>query len=333
MTSKILVTGGAGYIGSHTSYACLDEGFEVVILDDLSTGVAHAISPEARFIEGDVADRELLARIFKEEKPDAVLHFAGRIVVPESVENPIKYYQENTCTSLGLLHEMVKADIGTILFSSTAAVYDPDNGGDALPEDALKVPLSPYGQSKLMTEAMIRDIGVAHGLGAGILRYFNVAGADPKGRVGQSTPNATHLLKIASQVATGKREFMEVYGEDYETRDGTCVRDYIHVSDLASAHVETLKHVLSVGGQITMNCGYGRGATVKEVIAAAERVTGSPIDARPADRRAGDAPSLVADVSRIRETLPSWQPKHETLEEMAETAIAWEEKLKTLNSA
>ncbi|MEO1398343.1 MAG: NAD-dependent epimerase/dehydratase family protein, partial [Pseudomonadota bacterium] len=223
--------------------------------------------------------------------------------------------------------------VGTILFSSTAAVYAPDPEGAALGEEAAKMPLSPYGQSKLMTEAMIRDVGIAHGLQAGILRYFNVAGADPAGRVGQSTPNATHLLKIASQVATGKRPYMEVYGEDYDTRDGTCIRDYIHVTDLAAAHVETLKHVLSAGGQITMNCGYGRGSTVKEVIAAAESVFGSSIDARPAERRAGDAPVLVSDNTKIKETLPAWVPQHDTLEEMARSAIAWEEKLKTLNSA
>ncbi len=333
MAEKILITGGAGYIGSHTAYACLDDGFEVAILDDLSTGVEHAISPNAEFIRGDVADRSLLEKVLKGGGFTAVLHFAGRIVVPESVENPIKYYQENTCTSLGLLHEIVKAEVSTILFSSTAAVYAPNDDGAALPEEALKMPLSPYGQSKLMTEMMIKDVGIAHGLQAGILRYFNVAGADPQGRVGQSTPNATHLLKIASQVATGKRPYMEIYGEDYDTRDGTCIRDYIHVSDLAAAHVETLKHVLSEGGQVTMNCGYGNGSTVKEVIAAAEKVTGGTIDARPAERRAGDAPVLVSDNSKIKETLPGWVPKHDRLEDMASSAIAWEEKLKTLNSA
>ncbi|NRA29715.1 MAG: UDP-glucose 4-epimerase GalE [Parvularculaceae bacterium] len=333
MSEKVLITGGAGYIGSHTSYACLDDGLDIVVLDDFSTGVEHAVSPQAELVRGDVADRSLLKKLFSDGSIKAVLHFAGRIVVPESVENPIKYYQENTATSLGLLAEMVEAEIPTILFSSTAAVYAPREDGAPLEEDALKLPLSPYGQSKLMTEAMIRDVGIAHGLQAGILRYFNVAGADPQGRVGQSTPNATHLLKIASQVATGKRSHMDIYGTDYATSDGTCIRDYIHVSDLAAAHVETLKHVMSAGGQITMNCGYGRGATVKEVIAAAETVFGSTIDARPAERRAGDAPILVSDNTRIKETLPSWQPQHDSLEEMAKSAIAWEEKLKTLNSA
>lgn len=333
MSEKVLITGGAGYIGSHTSYACLDDGLEVVIVDDLSTGVEHAIPPQATFVRGDIADRDLLRKVLTDHAITAVMHFAGRIVVPESVENPIKYYQENTATSLGLLAEMVGAGVGTILFSSTAAVYAPDPAGAALSEEAAKLPLSPYGQSKLMTEAMIRDVGLAHGLQAGILRYFNVAGADPRGRVGQSTPNATHLLKIASQVATGKRPYMEIYGEDYDTRDGTCIRDYIHVSDLAAAHVETLKHVLSAGGQVTMNCGYGRGATVREVIAAAESVFGSTIDARPAERRAGDAPVLVSDNTKIKETLPGWVPKHDTLEDMARSAIAWEEKLKVLNSA
>jgi UDP-glucose 4-epimerase len=291
-----------------------------------------AIPAEARFVAGDVSDRALLDRLFAENEFSAVLHFAGRIVVPESVENPIKYYRENTVASLGLLEAMVAAGVPAIIFSSTAAVYEPREDGAPLPEDAEKVPLSPYGQSKLMTEAMIRDIGVAHGLSAGILRYFNVAGADPMGRTGQSTPNATHLLKIASEVATGKRDHMEIFGEDYATKDGTCVRDYIHVSDLADAHVQTLAHVLEHGGQVTLNCGYGRGATVKEVIAAAEAVTGGSIDARPAPRRPGDAPVLVSDNSLIRKTLPGWQPRHDSLEEMARTAIAWEKRLAVLNS-
>jgi UDP-glucose 4-epimerase len=331
MSTHILVTGGAGYIGSHTAHALLDEGFEVTILDDLSTGVEHALPVEADFVRGDVADTALLGRLLSGGFA-AVIHFAGRIVVPESVENPLKYYRENTAASLGLLTEMVAAGAPPLLFSSTAAVYAPGEEGAALEEDAPKAPLSPYGQSKLMTEMMIRDAGLAHGLPAGILRYFNVAGADPKGRAGQSTPNATHLLKIASQVATGKRDHMEIFGTDYPTRDGTCIRDYIHVADLASAHVETLKHVLEHGGQTTMNCGYGRGSTVREVIAAAQKVTGGEIDARDADRRAGDAAVLVSDNSLIKKTLPGWQPKHDTLEKMARTAIAWEERLKVLNS-
>jgi UDP-glucose 4-epimerase len=331
MSNNILVTGGAGYIGSHTVHALLDDHFNVTILDDLSTGVEHAIPAEAEFVRGDVADTALLKKLLSKNF-DAVIHFAGRIVVPESVENPLKYYRENTATSLGLLTEMVAANMPAILFSSTAAVYAPNDEGAALGEEALKTPLSPYGQSKLMTEAMIRDVGIAHGLSAGILRYFNVAGADPKGRVGQSTPNATHLLKIASEVATGKRDHMQIFGTDYPTKDGTCVRDYIHVSDLAAAHVETLKHVLEHGGQTTMNCGYGRGSTVREVIAAAEKVTGGTIDARDTDRRPGDAPALISDNSRIKETLPNWKPQHDSLEEMARTAIAWEERLKVLNS-
>ncbi|MEO1043130.1 MAG: UDP-glucose 4-epimerase GalE [Pseudomonadota bacterium] len=331
MSETILVTGGAGYIGSHTSYACIDAGLRVIVLDDLSTGSEHCIPAAAEFVRGSVDDRILLQQLFRDEPIKAVFHFAGRIIVPESVENPIKYYAENTGASLGLLAEMVAAEVPTILFSSTAAVYEPRTDGAPLEEEAAKAPLSPYGQSKLMTEAMIRDIGRAHGLQAGILRYFNVAGADPHGRTGQSGANATHLLKIASQVAVGARPYMEIYGEDYPTPDGTCIRDYIHVSDLASAHVETFNHVMSAGGQITMNCGYGRGSTVKEVIAAAERVTGQTIDARAADRRAGDAPILVSDTTKIRETLPSWQPAHDSLEEMARTAIAWEKKLGTLN--
>ena len=325
-TDTILITGGAGYIGSHAAWACHDRGYRLVVLDDLSTGREASVPPSAELVIGDVGDEAAFGRVLDEHRPRAVMHFAGRIVVPESVADPIKYYRQNTAASLGVLAQLVRAGTEAMLFSSTAAVYRPREDGAPLPEDAPKVPLSPYGQSKLMTEAMIRDTGVAHGLSAAILRYFNVAGADPEGRTGQSTPDATHLLKIASQVATGQREGMQLFGDDYDTPDGTCVRDYIHVSDLAEAPVLALEHVLESPGQVTLNCGYGRGSSVKEVIAAVERCTNRPLNVETAPRRPGDAPSLVADVARIHETL-DWTPRHESLEEMAQTAMAWERKL------
>ncbi|MBB4658833.1 UDP-glucose 4-epimerase GalE [Parvularcula dongshanensis] len=326
MTDTILITGGAGYIGSHAAWACADRGYKLVVLDDLSTGREASVPDGAELVLGDVADEALVARVLKDHKPRAVMHFAGRIVVPESVADPIKYYRQNTCATLGLLAQLVEAGTEAMLFSSTAAVYEPREDGAPLAEDAPKVPLSPYGQSKLMTEAMMRDVGRAHGLSAAILRYFNVAGADPEGRTGQSTPDATHLIKIASQVAVGQRDKMQLFGDDYPTPDGTCVRDYIHVTDLAEAHVLALEHVLANPGQVTMNCGYGRGSSVKEVIRAVERCTNEKLNVEIAPRRPGDAPALVADVSRIHDTL-DWTPKHDDLEEMARSAMAWERKL------
>ncbi len=326
MAEKLLITGGAGYIGSHVAWAAADSGRDIIVLDDLSTGRAANVPPQAEFIEGDVADDTLVRKILADQDVVAVLHFAGRIIVPESVEKPIMYYQENTATSLQLLAAMVDHGQKAILFSSTAAVYEPRADGAKLPEDAPKTPLSPYGQSKLMTEAMIRDIGHAHGLSAAVLRYFNVAGADPAGRTGQSGPNATHLIKVASQTVLGQREKLSLFGDDYDTPDGTCIRDYIHVSDLASAHLLALEHVLQKPGQITLNCGYGRGSSVKEVVKAVEAVTEKPLPVEVVGRRPGDAPSLVADNSRIMETL-DWTPQHDSLEEMARSAIAWERKL------
>jgi UDP-glucose 4-epimerase len=326
VTDTILITGGAGYIGSHAAWACHDRGYKLVVLDDLSTGREASVPPSADLILGDVADEDLLDQLLAGHKPRAVMHFAGRIVVPESVADPIKYYRENTAASLGVLGAMARAGTEAILFSSTAAVYRPREDGAPLGEEAEKVPLSPYGQSKLMTEAMIRDVGAAHGLSAAVLRYFNVAGADPEMRTGQSTPNATHLLKIASQVAVGQRPSMQLFGTNYDTPDGTCVRDYIHVSDLAEAHVLALEHVLQHPGQVTLNCGYGRGSSVREVIAAVERCVNAPLAVEEAPRRAGDAPALVADVSRIHETL-DWTPRHADLEVMARTAMEWERRL------
>lgn len=326
MRERILITGGAGYIGSHVAWAAADAGHDLIILDDLSTGAEANVPRNADFVLGDVADAALLAKLLGQPGVVAVMHFAGRIVVPESVADPIKYYRENTATSLGLLAAMVAAGTRAMLFSSTAAVYLPREDGAPLGEDAAKVPLSPYGQSKLMTEAMIRDVGIAHGLAAAVLRYFNVAGADPQGRTGQSTPNATHLLKLAAQTAIGRRPQLQLFGDDYPTPDGTCVRDYIHVSDLASAHLLALEHVLRTPQQVTLNCGYGRGSSVRDVIAAVERVTGAALPVETVARRAGDAPALVADNSRLLQTLP-WTPQYASLDEMARSAIAWERRL------
>lgn len=324
-TGRVLITGGAGYIGSHAAWACIDAGLDVVVFDDLSTGVKACIPEPATFIEGTISDTQLVAQTLKSEEISAIMHFAGRIVVPESVENPIKYYQENTCQSLGLLETAVKNGVDNFIFSSTAAVYaSPAEGAlIGLVEEDPKIPVSPYGQSKLMTEHMIRDIGVAHGLKAVILRYFNVAGADPKGRTGQSTPNATHLIKVASQTALGQRPQLELFGDDYPTPDGTCMRDYIHVSDLADAHVAALQYLYKNGGQTTLNCGYNRGASVKEVVAAVEEVTGKDLPVKIAPRRAGDPAVLIADNRRILDTL-NWEPRHDKLTDMVASALAWE---------
>ncbi|MEM9233229.1 MAG: UDP-glucose 4-epimerase GalE, partial [Pseudomonadota bacterium] len=250
----------------------------------------------------------------------------GRVVVPESIADPITYYRENTSATLTLLAAMVERGTRTLLFSSTAAVYAPGDGKLRLAEDAPKAPLSPYGQSKLMSEAMIGDISRAHGLGAMILRYFNVAGADPMGRTGQSGPASTHLLRVATQTALGQREHLTIYGDDYPTSDGTCERDFIHVSDLAQAHILALDHARRHGGLSTMNCGYGRGASVWEMIRAVERASGKPLPVEIGERRPGDAAIMVADPGRIFDTL-DWQPSHDNLDEMARTAISWERQL------
>ena len=323
--TKILITGGAGYIGSHAAWACVDAGYEVVVLDNLSTGVARNVPSTALLIEMDIGDSEGVGRILEAHKVDTIMHFAGSIVVPESVVNPGLYYENNTAKSLGLIQEAVKAGVKAFIFSSTAAVYAPGSA-EPLDESAAKAPLSPYGQSKLMTELMLADLSAAHGLSVGVLRYFNVAGADPQGRTGQSTPNATHLIKVACQVATGQRPSMEVFGTDYDTPDGTCVRDYIHVSDLADAHVLLAKHLLAGGANVTANCGYGKGASVLEVLASIEKNLNHPISAKISPRRPGDAPSLVANSSHLKSLIP-WQPKFERLDDIVFAALAWERHL------
>ncbi len=322
---RVLITGGAGYIGSHAVLAFLEAGDDVVVLDDLSTGRRALAPPEAAFVEGDAGDRALLEDLLAAEKIEAVVHFAGSIVVPESVADPLKYYRNNTCVSRTLIEACVAAGVGSFIFSSTAAVY---GDADEVPvsEDAPTAPVNPYGWSKLMTERILADTAAAHGLRYVALRYFNVAGADPAGRSGQCTPNATHLLKIASQVAVGIRPVMEIYGADYATPDGTCIRDYIHVTDLARAHVAALAHLDAGGDSLTLNCGYGHGVSVRELLDAVERETGRPLAVRAAPRRPGDAVELVADATRIREVL-GWRPGHDDLGEIVRTAIAWEERL------
>lgn len=321
----ILVTGGAGYIGSHTVLALLAAGHQVVILDDLSTGHREALNDEAVFVEGNVADRSLVSNIIREHGIRDAIHFAGSIRVEESVENPLKYYNNNTSASRDFIEACVDAGVERFIFSSTAAAY---GSPDSVPitEDMPLRPINPYGWSKVMTEQVLRDVQAVSGMAVGVLRYFNVAGADPDGRCGQRTENATHLIKIACEVAAGKRPGMQIYGSDYPTPDGTCIRDYIHVSDLADAHLRTLEWLPEGDGFNVMNCGYGRGYSVREVLAAVEAVTGKSLGAEEAPRRPGDPAELVADSSRLRE-LTGWVPKLDDFETIVASALEWEKGL------
>ncbi len=329
LSFPVLVTGGAGYIGSHAVLALRDRGTPVVVIDNLSTGFRFAIPEGVTFYEGDIADEDLMLRIFREQQIGAVMHFAGSIIVPESVTDPLKYYLNNTVKSRALLDAVVKAGVRHVIFSSTAATYgipavSPVN------EDVPKVPINPYGWSKLMTEQMLADTAHAHPMNYCALRYFNVAGADPQARSGQSTAGATHLIKVAVEAALGLRDSVGVFGTDYDTPDGTGVRDYIHVSDLAAAHVLALDALVEQPERsLTMNCGYGRGFSVLEVLDAVDRVTNLKLNRVPGPRRLGDADSLVSDPSRIKATLP-WQPRHADLDQIVHHALAWERKLATL---
>ena len=325
----VLVTGGAGYIGSHMVWALIDAGEEVVVLDRLSTGFRWAVSPEARFYEGDIADGALLSTIFSENSIDAIMHFAGSIIVPESVENPLKYYHNNTAKSRTLIEAAVRAGVRHMIFSSTAATYGVPEVSPVR-EDCPQIPINPYGMSKLMTEIMLRDTAAAHDFRYAALRYFNVAGADPKGRTGQSSKRATHLIKIAAQAALGQRDGMDVFGTDYPTPDGTCLRDYIHVSDLIEAHVLTLMHLMAGGDTFVANAGYGRGFSVLEVIDAVKRVSGVDFPVRMAPRRAGDPPALVADSTRLR-SITGWQPRLDNLDTIVAHALNWEKTLAKRN--
>jgi UDP-glucose 4-epimerase len=323
----VLVTGGAGYIGSHAVLALREAGLPVVVIDDLSTGRRDVLPADTPLVQGCVGDRALTAAVIADHRVGSILHFAGSIVVPESVEKPLAYYRNNTVNSHALIETAVNGGVERFIFSSTAAVYGMP---DAMPvsEDAPTRPINPYGASKLMTETMLRDAAAAHGLKFAILRYFNVAGADPQGRSGQCSRIATHLIKIACQAATGRRDGLSVYGDDYPTPDGTCIRDYIHVADLAAAHVAALRDLLAGGDSMTLNCGYGRGYSVLEVLAAVERVHGAALKTQTAGRRAGDPPALVADADRIRRRL-GWTPAHADLDEIVASALAWERRLET----
>ncbi len=322
----VLVTGGAGYIGSHAVLALLDDGWPVVVIDDLSNGTREVVPQEAVFSEGSIGDRELVERVLREEKVGAILHFAGSIVVPESVVKPLDYYANNTVASHALISAAVAAGVRHIVFSSTAAVYGepervPIEEGDA------KQPINPYGASKLMTERMLADTAAAFPLNYAALRYFNVAGADPGMRAGQIGKGSTHLIKVAVEAAVGKRDHVAVFGTDYPTRDGSCIRDYVHVSDLAAAHVVALERLIEKPDEdLVLNCGYGNGLSVLEVLDALDRVLGKPVPRRVMPRRAGDPPQLVASNRALIETL-AWQPRFADIEAIITHALDWERKL------
>lgn len=322
----VLVTGGAGYIGSHMVLALLDAGEEVVVLDRLSTGFRWAVPDAARFYLGDVGDRTLVARILAENDVDAILHFAGSIVVPQSVLHPLDYYENNTAKTALLAAMAIEAGIRHFVFSSTAAVYGDVPDGVPVAESAATLPKNPYGQSKLMAEQMLRDASAAHDFRYVALRYFNVAGADPKGRAGLSTEGATHLIKIACEAALGARSRVDIYGTDYPTPDGTGIRDYIHVSDLVEAHLAALAYLRRGGPPQVANCGYGRGYSVLDVLNAVMRLEGRRFDIHYAPRRPGDAASVVADSTRARR-LFGWMPRHDDLDQIVATALAWERRL------
>lgn len=321
----VLVTGGAGYIGGHMVLALLDAGEEVVVLDDLSTGFAWAVPKSATLVVGDAGDASRLASIIAEHRIDSIAHFAAKIVVPDSVADPLGYYLSNTVKARGLIEFAVRNRIRNFIFSSTAAVYG-EPAVNPIFETAQPAPINPYGRSKLMVEWMLGDTAKAHDLSFVALRYFNVAGADPKGRLGQSTPNATHLIKVAVQAALGLRQGMDVYGTDYPTPDGTCVRDYIQVSDLIAAHLLALKHLRAGGNSLVLNCGYGHGHSVREVIEVVKEVSGTDFEVRLAGRRAGDPAALVAGAQLIRQM--DWKPQADDLKEIVRQAYEWERKLR-----
>lgn len=325
-TVPVLVTGGAGYIGSHAVLALRDAGWPVAVIDNLSTGFRFALPDDVPFYQGDIEDTDRLARIFAEQGTRAVMHFAGSIVVPESVSDPLEYYLNNTVRTRALIAAAVAAGVPHFIFSSTAATYGIPEVSPVT-EATPQRPINPYGWSKLMSEQMLADVSLAHPMNYCALRYFNVAGADPAGRTGQSTAGATHLIKVAVEAALGKRGHVDVFGTDYDTPDGTGVRDYIHVSDLAAAHVLALEALIAEPARsLTMNCGYGRGFSVLEVLDAVDRVTNMKIERRISPRRPGDSDSLVSDPALLKRTLP-WQPRHADLDTIVAHALAWERRL------
>lgn len=327
----VLVTGGAGYIGSHMVLELRDAGQPVVVLDNLSTGFRWALPDDVPLVVGDVGDPELVSKIIAQYRIDAIIHFAGSIIVPESVENPLLYYKNNTSNTRTLIECAVDGKVPNFIFSSTAAVYgNPEH--NPVTEDARLQPMSPYGTSKLMSEFMLADTANAHDFAYVALRYFNVAGADPKGRSGQSTPNATHLIKVACETALGRRSHMQIFGTDYPTHDGTCVRDYIHVSDLAAAHMAALSYLRGGGKSDVFNCGYSHGFSVSEVIEAVKEVSGSNFEVRLTDRRPGDPAAIVAASDKIRQTL-GWKPQYDDLQGIVANALNWETQLTRLKQA
>jgi UDP-glucose 4-epimerase len=326
---NVLVTGGAGYIGGHMVLALLDAGHKPVVFDNLSTGFRWSVPDGVPLVVGDIGDHELVLQTLQAHRIDAIVHFAAKLVVPESVLDPLGYYLNNTVKSRSLMAAAVAAGVKTFVFSSTAAVYG-NTSDKPIGEDASLAPLSPYGSSKQLTEVMLRDVAAAHDMRYVVLRYFNVAGADPAMRHGQSTANATHLIKVAVQTALGMRSHMEVYGTDYPTPDGTCIRDYIHVSDLISAHMLALTHLSEGGESLVMNCGYGHGYSVSDVIETVRKVSGRPVEARLAPRRAGDPAAIVADSSRIRSRL-GWEPRYDDLSTIVEHTLRWESMLRERN--
>lgn len=321
----VLVTGGAGYIGAHMVLRLLDDGESVIVLDNLTTGFRSAVPDRARLVVGDAGDFEFVTNLIKQNAIDAIVHFAAKIVVPESVADPLGYYLNNTVRSRALIAAAVAAGVKHFIFSSTAAVYG-DPSLSPVPEEAALAPVSPYGTSKMMTEFMLRDAAAAYPLTYVALRYFNVAGADPLGRAGQSTPNATHLIKVAVQAALGMRDGMQIYGTDYKTADGTCVRDYIHVSDLIAAHAAALRHLRDGGASRIFNCGYGRGYSVRQVIDTVQQVSGVDFRVDIAARRPGDPASIVAGAARIRDEL-GWKPQFDDLPLIVKHALAWESRI------
>lgn len=326
---NVLVTGGAGYIGGHMVLALLDAGHKPIVFDNLSTGFRWSVPEGVPLVVGDIGDFELVLRTLQTYQVDAIAHFAAKLVVPESVTDPLGYYLNNTVKSRSLMAAAVAANVKKFVFSSTAAVYG-NASEKPLGEDAPLAPLSPYGSSKQLTEVMLRDVAEAHDMRYVILRYFNVAGSDPAMRHGQSTANATHLIKVAIQTALGMRSHMEVFGSDYPTPDGTCIRDYIHVTDLIAAHMLALNHLDQGGESLVVNCGYGHGYSVSEVIETVRKVSGKPVEARFAPRRAGDPVTIVANSDRIRSRL-GWQPRHDDLASIVDHSLRWESMLRERN--